>query len=208
MTPLVLSSHSKHALETHKHTPEEGRSQDVPLWCVPVAVCLCFNVLAVMKMNLSNSALEWMRWEKGPLFVSLQWNSTGCHRWGSSWGQRKGPQRCHPWGNMTCVPLAVSEGRRGVGEQCLEASPFSFPSPQGLGDAEITRITSLHTRGCVVHQVAEMGTVYAWDWECQNCSCINEKTENHFHAFIYCKTSYGIGYSLTFLKWEFHLNSL
>lgn len=60
ITRLLFNSQSKHALETQKQTSEEGQSQDVPLRCVPVAVCFCFYVPAMKKMNLGNSALEWI----------------------------------------------------------------------------------------------------------------------------------------------------
>lgn len=161
MTPLVFSSHCKHALGTHKHSPGEGQAQDVPLRCVPVAVCLGFM------------CLQWRRWiwviqcwngcaGKRGLPVSLQWALTGCHCWGRNLGQRKGPSGVTHGVTRFVFPLAVSEGKGDVGEQCLEVPPFSFPSQQGLGDAEITRITNLHMRLWDVQQVAETCRVYAW----------------------------------------------
>lgn len=187
----------------HSDTLLERGTLRMSLSGVSQGLCAVLHVLA-MKMNLSHSALEWIYWEKEPLCVSLQWALPGCHCWGSTLGQREGPPGITHGLTRPVCPMAAREGWRDVGEQCLEASPFLLSIPAGIGECWNHQSA---VRWCAVHGVAEMGRVYASDWESPNCSCINEKTENNFHAFIDCKTSYGIDCSLTFLKWKFHLNS-
>lgn len=120
----------------NKHTYEEGRSQVVPLRCLPVAVCLCFYVSAMKKMNPGNSVLEWVSVRKRCLSVRGEKSAVSPERMplmGKQAGTKERTHQVSPVGQQDLFPLLFFfwvGGRRGVGEGVVfGSSPLSHFHP-------------------------------------------------------------------------------